>query len=243
MRGSIGKANFYKDANGDFKVRRRREKNKSRLLTDPAYGRTREHMAEFGSVMKAGKLIRNALAQITHLVSDRTARNRLTSLLIEVAKSDPVNPRGFRNIMAGNAALLKGFEFSTAGVITSTFKGSFQGTIDRDAGKALVSIAPFTPGISVVRPAQATHFQLHAAVLEINFDTGFRWYDNKSTPKLVLDEQPLQAISLETTFAPLSDNLVLLLFGIDFHLQTNGIFYTINSKDSNGLQITEVSQV
>jgi hypothetical protein len=83
-----------------------------RIATDPAFQRTRENGAEFGRAGKAGKYLRTALRSLLQNVSDSRMIARLVKEMMRVIKADETNPRGFRNVIDGEAELLKGFEFN-----------------------------------------------------------------------------------------------------------------------------------
>ena len=242
MQGTVGEITFYKGRDGKYHIRQRSSIDKKRIASDPAFQRTREHISEFRAVLTANQQLFKLLAPVTRLVADKQMRNRLSSILMKVAKADVLNPRGYRNIMNGDASLLKGFEFSAAGGVGNVFKIGYAASIDRNTGKGVLSFPAMVPGEVVIPPQEASHYQLHNALVELNFQTGFQLLATRSTNKLPIDHQPVQAMKLETSVTAGSQNLLLLLFGIDFHVLTNGAYYSINNKVFNGLQIAEVSQ-
>jgi hypothetical protein len=242
IQGTVGELNYYKSADGTYRVRRRTSVNRDRLINDLAFARTRENMAEFTSAIKASKLLREGLKALTSRIGDKGLSRRLTSILMSIAKSDKLNVRGLRNVMDGDINRLKGFEFSATGGVSTTFTGDYFTVINRSTGKLEVSIPGFVPAEVIYAPAEATHFQLHAAALEINFETGNKVYDLQSTAKLPLGTTPVPATSLEPAVTPNSTAHLLLFFAIEFWMESNGLFYQTNNKVYNGVVIADVSK-
>lgn len=58
IEGTLQDMTFYKTQDGHL-VKTKSGVSGSRIATDPAFARTRENGAEFGSAAKAGKLLRN----------------------------------------------------------------------------------------------------------------------------------------------------------------------------------------
>ncbi len=57
--GTLDGLTFYKSVDGHLV--RTKACSKSRIMNDPAFIRTRENIAEFGSTAQWGKLLRNAI--------------------------------------------------------------------------------------------------------------------------------------------------------------------------------------
>ena len=93
--------------------------DKSRIANDPAFQRTRENGAEFGTAGKGGKLVRNAIRILLQNAKDKRVVSRLTTDLLKVVKTDTTNERGLRTVQDGNLALLKGFEFNLNGFVAA----------------------------------------------------------------------------------------------------------------------------
>ncbi|MFT7613569.1 MAG: hypothetical protein ACI9J3_002544 [Parvicellaceae bacterium] len=63
LKGSLGGLTFY-GKNGEELVRTTGGVEKSRIMKDPAFKRTRENMAEFGVSATIGKALRLGLANV-----------------------------------------------------------------------------------------------------------------------------------------------------------------------------------
>ena len=243
LQGAIGNIQFFKGKDGSARARQKTSIDKERFQTDPAFARTREAMAEFTTAAKGGKLLRHALNALVTRISDDAMSVRLNGALIKVIKRDKVNGRGLRNINDGDLSMLKGFEFSVTGVVSTTFTGIYGAVIDRASGQMTISINDLVPNKHIYAPREATHFQLHAASVDMDFKTGKFDYDQASTARLPLNNNPLAAMTLQPTAPANSVNPLLLFFGIEFWMETNGTWYELNSKVYNGVVVAEVSKV
>ena len=69
LKGKIGDLSFYKTQDGHL-AREKGGVDAERIAKDPAFIRTRENGAEFGSAASAGKLMRDALRPLMLRASD-----------------------------------------------------------------------------------------------------------------------------------------------------------------------------
>jgi hypothetical protein len=244
FRGAVGNLQFFKKKDGTFGVRKKTTLDKKKILEDPGFAMTRETMAAFGTVAKAGKLFRDALSQVVSKVADSELTPRMTAALFQILKTDKENERGRKSLMFGDLSSLKGFEFSNAGPVNTTFKGKYSTEIDRANGKLNLVVGEYRPRRDVYRPIQATHFQLHAAALAINFDTGKKETSVTSTEKIEWNNATIPEARLENTITANTTDALFLLFGIEFWmLDPNGKYYELMNRAYNGVVIADVSQV
>jgi hypothetical protein len=127
IKGTLDNVTFYKSVDGDL-ARMKTSVDKDRIANDPAFQRTRENGAEFGSSAKAGKLTRDSLRPIALNATDNRVVSRMTKLMSQIKNLDTTSVRGSRNVgvaMAGvnGKALLKGFEFNSSALLSSTLLG------------------------------------------------------------------------------------------------------------------------
>lgn len=99
LTGSIGNLTFYKTKDGFLARKRGNGISKARMNSDPRFKRTLENLSEFGRANKASKLVRTALREVVVKKADKYMSRRLSSIIMEVLKSDPVNDRGSRTIV------------------------------------------------------------------------------------------------------------------------------------------------
>lgn len=91
IEGSIDGVTFYRNAEGHF-VRMADGVNKSRIMNDSAFARTRENISEFGNNAKAAKLLRDAMGALVKNAKDSRTSNRLMQLFNKVKNMDTVSP-------------------------------------------------------------------------------------------------------------------------------------------------------
>ena len=239
VRGTIGNLTFYKSKDG-YLVREKGGVEAQRIATDPAFQRTRENGAEFGRAGKAGKLLRNAIRGLTMNASDSKMISRLTKEMVKVIQADAVNPRGLRNVIDGEAALLQGFEFNLNAKLSTTVYAPFTGSIDRITGNLVIDIPPFVPLNMVNAPSGATHFRLSSAGTEIDFEGNFYAVDVQATVDLPWDNVPTAAITLTNAVTANSVHPLFLLLGIEFYQFVNGSLYPLKNGAFNALSLVQV---
>ena len=93
IQGALENVSFYKSEEG-FMVRKKGGVSKERIMSDPAYVRTRENINQFGLNAKAGKIIRNAIPSLLKKGKDPRVSSRLSKVMGDIAKQDHVSPRG-----------------------------------------------------------------------------------------------------------------------------------------------------
>jgi hypothetical protein len=82
--------------------------------------------------------------------------------MVKAIKGDAANPRGQRNVVDGEAAVLEGFEFNRNAKLESAFAPDFTASIDRLTGNMVVNVPAFSPDAPISAPDGATHFRLKA---------------------------------------------------------------------------------
>ena len=240
LRGTIGNITFYKSKDG-FMAREKGNLDANRIATDPAFQRTRENGAEFGRAGKAGKYLRTALRSLLQNVSDSRMIARLVKEMMRVIKADETNPRGFRNVIDGEAELLKGFEFNANSKLGTTLFAPFTGTINRVTGELAVMIPSFLPGNMIAAPSGTTHFKIVSAGAEIDFELGTYKTDEKATAALPWDSVGTGAINLVNIVTANSTKPLFVVLGIEFYQEVNGTMYSLKNGVFNALSLVEVS--
>jgi hypothetical protein len=123
IKGTLDNVSFYKTKDGDL-ARMKTSVDGKRIANDPAFVRTRENGAEFGSSAKAGKLTRDNLRPISMNATDGRVVARMTKIMTDIKNLDTTSVRGQRNVGVAMAtaqakALLKGFEFNNDAMLSS----------------------------------------------------------------------------------------------------------------------------
>jgi len=240
LRGKIGDYTFYKSKEDGFLAREKGGVDANRIKTDPNYARTRENGAEFGRAGNATKLLRKALRAMLFNVADGRMTSRLMAEMVKVIKADSTSQRGQRNVIDGEADLLKGFEFNVNAKLYGSFLAPFAAAIERTTGKLSVAIPAFVPEDTIEIPPAATHFMLNSIGAEIDFESGTYVVNNASSPQIVIGPQTQAAISLENAVTAASTHPLFLGFGINFYQQVNSLFYPLKNGFFNALALVEV---
>jgi len=240
LRGTIGNITFFRSKDG-YLAREKGSLDANRIANDPAFQRTRENGAEFGRAGKAGKVLRTALRTLLQDVSDGRMLSRLTKEMVKVIKADATYPRGSRNVIDGEAELLKLFEFNANSKLTTTLFAAFTASINRVNGELTASIPSFVPVTMIAAPAGATHFKIVSAGTEIDFENGNFLADEKSTAEMPLDTTPTAVINLVNAVTPNSTKPLFLALGIEFFQFVNGTMYSLKNGAFNSLALVEVN--
>lgn len=242
LKGTIGNITFYKSQDG-YLAREKGGIESQRIATDPAFQRTRENNAEFGRAGKAGKVLRNAVRALLQNASDSKATSRLTREMVKVVQADTTNPRGLRNVIDGEAELLLGFEFNIAGKLSATLFAPYTTTIDRVTGVLTVNIPSFVPINMLGAPTGATHFRIHSAGTEIDFEQNTFVLATASSNELPWDNTTTTALALTQPVTPNSTHPLFLFLGMDFLQEVNGTMYPLKNGAFNALAIVNISGV
>jgi len=240
LKGTLGNITFYKSKDG-FMAREKGGLDATRIANDPAFQRTRENGAEFGRAGKAGKYLRTALRSLLQNVSDSRMIARLTKEMMRVIKADEINPRGFRNVIDGEAEFLKGFEFNVNSKLGTTLFAPFVGTVNRVAGELSVGIPSFVPVNMIAAPSGTTHFKIVSAGAEIDFESGNYTADSKTSASIPWDASGTAVISLVNNVSANSTKPLFLVLGIEFYQEVNGSMYSLKNGAFNALALVEVS--
>ena len=240
VRGTIGNLNFYKSKDG-YLLREKGGIDAKRIASDPAFQRTRENGAEFGRAGKAGKLLRNAIRALSQNASDSKMVSRLTKQMLEIIKTDTVNPRGQRKVTDGETELLQDFEFNLNGSLSTTLYAPYTPAIDRVTGILSVEIPAFVPLNMIAAPVGATHFKINAAGAEIDFEGNQYVVATESSAELPWDNVLTEIISLSANVTAESTHPLFLALGIEFYQQVNELMYPLKNGAFNALSLVSVS--
>ena len=239
LKGTIGDITFYKTQDGHL-AREKGGIDKSRIMNDPAFQRTRENGSEFGRAGKAAKVLRTALRALLLNSADGRMVSRLTKQMVKVVKADLVSMRGLRNVIDGEVDLLVGFEFNIRGKLGTSLFAPFVANIDRVSGEITVDFASFIPANMIAAPAGTTHFKIISAGAEIDFEAETFVEVHSETAVLPWDSVATAAISQVNEVTPASTKPLFLALGIEFYQEVNGQMYPLKNGAFNPLSIVKV---
>src|SRR6187399_1121852 len=110
IEGTLGDLIFYKTIHGHL-VRRKGSLDKERVMSDPAFERSRAAGSEFGRAGAASGLIRRAIRKHCPYAGDGQTHARLSKLLGTIIRADAEHPVGDRQVTSGQMGPLKQFEW------------------------------------------------------------------------------------------------------------------------------------
>ncbi len=242
LKGTLGNITFYKSKEG-YLAREKGGISAARMATDPAFQRTRENGAEFGRAGNAGKILRTSLKALLINASDSKMVSRLTRDMMKVIQADAVNPRGMRNVIDGEAELLLGFDFNINGKLGTTLYAPYTPAINRVSGELTITIPSFVPVNMVNAPSGSTHFRIHSAGVEIDFEEKVYTVETNSTAELPWDSTATAVITLTNSVTANSTHPLFLALGMEFFQQVNGIMYPLKNGSSNPLALVSISGI
>ncbi|MDF2188418.1 hypothetical protein [Paraflavitalea sp. CAU 1676] len=214
-----------------------------RILTDPAFERTRENMSEFGRSGKAASLLREIFRDMTVYAKDQVLQSRLLKFFSQIISTDGINKRGERTIANGDPSLLKGFNFNQRTGIRDSLYAKCPVSINRTTGVAQVTIPSFVPNIMVKAPRGTTHYRIVAGATAVNFDTELYSYMRTDTGELPWGQLPTTASNLLLNFPANSPDTVIVALSIEFGQQVNGHSYPLKTTSANATTIVAVDKL
>ena len=237
--GTLDGMTFYKSTDGHL-VRTKGGVSKSRIMSDPAYIRTRENMSEFSSVAQSGKLLRNSLGSLLRRGKDPRTSSRLMGLLSKVKNLDASSARGLRVVSEGIASaegktLLQGFDFNKRAHLSQVLLTAF----DLDTTTGTLEIADFIPNEHIHKPEGATHVSFTNASMNIDFNTNI--YDLQLSPvENILLDMTSSTVSLTPAAVPSGTGNMLYLLLVEFFQEVNGVQYSLRNGAFNVLHLLVV---
>lgn len=240
LEGTMEDLTFYKGADGYF-VRTKGGVSRNRILNDPAFARTRENGAEFGSIAGSGKLLRTALGPMVFKAKDSKLTSRLVKVMGQIKNLDSVSVRGARNVAMGlsnpvSIALLEGFDFN----VKASYGTVLNAIVAVHTATGTLSFAAFNPFEQMRSPEGATHFSMQAGFLRIDFATGAH-----QLTQSVKEVYPLSNATITPELTPESVPTMtgtgLHFILIEFFQEVNGLQYMLNNGAFNVLHLLKVS--
>jgi hypothetical protein len=242
LKGTISDITFYKTQDG-YIAKEKGGIDAKRIRTDPAFQRTRENGSEFGRAGYSGKMLRTSLRALLINCADSRMVSRLTQQMMKVIQADVTSERGLRNVIDGEAELLKGFEFNNRGKLGTSLFAPYVGAIDRVTGDITVDIPPFVPVNMIAAPGGTTHFKIISAGTEVDFEAGTFVEAHSETAILPWDTIPTVAIAQSNSVTAASTKPLFLAVGIVFYQEVNGQMYSLKNGAFNPLALVEVSGI
>jgi hypothetical protein len=238
LKGPVGRLSFYKTRNG-YLAREKGGVDKTRIMNDPKYARTRENIREFTDNAKSSKLMRDALRPVISKIGDRRLNLRITQALMQVLKSDEVNVRGERRVKEGDWNLVKDMEMNAGSSLGSTL--FFELQYNDSAASWQVILPAYTPQDMIAVPSGATHYRISATGVGLDFDSGSRSLANSGSTLLsVLDPALGQTLTVDK--GQLGGTHFAFVLSVEFIQMVNGVEYAINNRAHNAAKVISVTK-
>ena len=241
LKGKIGDLSFYKTKDGHL-AREKGGVDGDRIKNDPAFIRTRENGAEFGSSASSGKLLRDTIRPLMMRASHGRVTSTMTTPLTTLKNEDTTSARGQRNVATAltdnptSIQYLNGFNFNNRSILGSVLYKPVN--VDEPAGE--FEIENLVPINDIAAPAGATHFSFTGGWADIDFDSTDR--------ELVLTNTfngPLDAVStnviLTSGTPPAVGGTQLYLLLLEFFQEVNGVQYSLKNGAYNCLSVVQVA--
>ena len=256
LKGSIGGMSFY-DLEGKSFVRMSGGVDKEKIMSDPAFKRTRENMSEFGGSAKIGKALRNAFAEVINVMGETYISGRVTGIMNKIIKLGS-GVRGERVFeVLPNKEFIEGFEFNRKSPLGPVFYAPYD-AISFNANRDIISwnIPEFETDSFIHAPEGSTHFRLLLAtgvLSDFSYNSTSKVYeainDDVSTLKGIAfsNEIPLGGTSggvlnlttdLGVGAALPASVAVMAAIGIIFYQEINSQLYELAS--SNAMRVDAV---
>jgi len=239
IQGTVGGLVFAKDGS----VRQKPASNKAAFTSSASMVRVRENASEFGTAASAGKLIRDALRTQIQAASDSRMVSRLAQTMKSIINLDTTSDRGARSVGAGNAASLLGFNFNQGAGLGQSLYSPY--SFSASGATVTLAIPSLNPGLDIVAPTGATHFEILFGVASVNFVTKTYTSATVASPLgvLPLNGAARSNVSQVATLpaAPTKDELVIGVLGMNYYQQINGKMYPLNNNASNPLAVEYTS--
>lgn len=167
IEGTLGDLIFYKTIHGHL-VRRKGNLNKERVMSDPAFERSRAAGSEFGRAGAASALIRKEVRIHCPYAGDGQTHARLSKLFGTVIRNDQEHPAGDRQVTAAQIAPLKQFEWVLDHPLSRSFWAQCGGSMTPE-GMLRISMPGFTPRRDLGWPLNATHAEITVVCISADF--------------------------------------------------------------------------
>lgn len=240
LKGKIGDLSFYKTQDGHL-AREKGGVDAERIAKDPAFIRTRENGAEFGSAASAGKLMRDALRPLMLRASDGRVTSRLTKVMTDIKNLDATSARGQRTVGSAIPLVpakerLKGFNFNIRSILGSVLYKSYS----VDIATGAIDMAQLVPTNEIAAPSGATHMTLRSAWAKIDFVQGIKSVEVSPDFNGPIDANAIN-VNLTPASAPTGTGTDIFILMIEFFQEVNGVQYSLNNGQYNAMSIVEVN--
>lgn len=220
LTGTIRDTNYYFDRRNGYLARKKSSLNKDRVLSDPAFRKTRENASDFGTASRASGLFRNAFGVLLRKMPGRLLHSVLIREFMKVIKSDREHPRGSRKITDGDLRVLLQFELNKHAEAKVYVPYTIH--ISREKGEAEIVFADFIPQNHIRSVPGSTHFRFISAAAEIDFENNTYHLDTCESRMISIGKQTEASVHLKHVLPSGSRHPLFLVLGAEFHYSADG---------------------
>ena len=241
IKGSIGETTF-REVGGNNYAQDKLNIPDSKRKEHEDFVVTRKNATEFGSAIKAAKLIRAALVDLLHRAADPKMVQYLNQTMMKIMGIGHIrwslDPAA---LLPKNMALLLGHNFNRNVTLRKVFNTPYSATINRETGELTVNIPPLNPANCIIPPKQATHFKIVICGAEIDFAKHEQKHKTYSSEVMKLGENLTNIVSVTHQMTPASANVLFIALGIVFIDETKTYYSTdAQAKKVNPLCIVQL---
>lgn len=207
----------------------------------PSLFRQRQSSNEFGTASKAGGLFRQCIASLLSAAKDTTTHSRFASRMLDVLKTDTINPAGERRVENGNIKLLQGFEFNSHSSLHNILVAQYKAGINRETGELTLSFRSFIPNQNIKAAPGTSHFKIVMAGLEADFASDSIREQIVESAFIPMGDLPTGDQQFTSKLTANSTLPLFMVAGIQFYDLSNGVFYPLKDKKFNPLAILKVN--
>lgn len=234
---------FYKNKIDGYLARKKGGVTKERIETDPTFDLTRKNMAEFARAGFASKVFRRLFRSLLSRTADKRMIGRLTREMVKVLREDPVNLRGQRTVIDGDASLLQGFQFNVNRTLDEAVLVDITASIDRATGAVTVDIPAIAPTADLAIPEGATYFRFKTGAAAIDFEGQTSAVVTSVSADLPVTGEVQGPLQLNLALPPGSAHPLFLICGIEFLQKTKAGEVSLMNNDANAMAILKVDAV
>ncbi|MEN6454880.1 MAG: hypothetical protein ABFD10_11515 [Prolixibacteraceae bacterium] len=238
LTGSLGGISYYYDSRNGYLARKKSKLNRDRVLSDPAFGKTRENASDFGTASRASGLFRSAFNPLLQKIPARLLHLRLIPEFMKVIRSDRGHARGSRKIAGGDLGFLLHFEFNKH--TEAKVYVPYTVNISREKGEAEIVFGDFIPHNYIRSVPGSTHFQFISAVAEIDFENSTYHVDTCESRMVIIGPQREEPIHLKLVLAGNDPNPVFVVLGAKFYSGIDGTSDAVRNGISDWYKIVAI---
>ena len=239
LKGAVANMSFYKNKIDGYLARKKGGVTKERIESDPRFDLTRKNIAEFARAGLAAKVFKKAVRSLLPTTADKRMTGRLTREMVKVLREDPVNLRGQRTVIDGDASLLKGFQFNVNRRLDEALLVDITASIDRATGAMTIDIPELVPAKDLAVAEGATHFRFKTGGAAIDFEGEESVVVTANSEDLPVTGSSQGPLQFSLPVPPGSVHPLFLILGIEFLQKTRAGEVSAMTNDANALAIVK----